>query len=167
MKYIIGCMFIIIIALIVVPNCFSAEVDMDIQAVIMAECSGDYSKIRKDEGAYGCMQIRQPALDDYNEYHMTNYKLDDMLKPDLGYTVGCWYINVKIPDMLDYYSIPDTAYHRLIAYNFGIGNLLDWYRRGAVYKHLPQDTKVYIGNYEKFKKVNQGKYGAGGYEFDE
>jgi len=53
-----------------------------ISALIQVESSGHNDAIgdkHLKQKAYGCLQIRQPAVDDYNRWHGTNHKAEDCL----------------------------------------------------------------------------------------
>lgn len=93
------------------------------QSVIQKESSGNPNAISQDKGAVGLMQIRKPALADYNKQFGTNHKLEEMVNPELNKRVGSWYLNQKIPAYLEYYGIEITPENMLAAYNQGIGNL--------------------------------------------
>lgn len=64
------------------------------------------------KGAWGLMQVRQAALADYNKANGTSYKLEDLLKPEIGADVGAWYLGQQ----LDRFNDPVKA---LIAYKEG------------------------------------------------
>lgn len=66
-------------------------------------------------GAWGPMQVRSAALQDYNKANGTNYKLQDLTKPELGVEVGGWYLGQQ----MDKFNDPSKA---LIAYSEGAGS---------------------------------------------
>lgn len=66
-------------------------------------------------GAWGPMQVRSAALQDYNKANGTNYKLQDLTKPELGVEVGGWYLGQQ----LNKFNDPSKA---LIAYSEGAGS---------------------------------------------
>ena len=69
--------------------------------------------------------------------------------------VADYYLNKRIPQMLDYYKIPDSIDNRLMAYNWGIGNVEKLYKmeknvgdiKDLTERYLPQETKDYIIKY--------------------
>jgi hypothetical protein len=89
-----------------------------INGVIGKESSGNAQAINKaggGQGAYGVMQVRAPALADYNAAKGTKYTMQDLLKPDVGVDVGTWYLSKQ----LDKFNDPGKA---LVAYNQGAGS---------------------------------------------
>lgn len=86
-----------------------------ISAVIGKESTGNAGTINTSgggKGAYGLMQVREPALIDYNLANGTKYTMQDLLRPDIGIDVGAWYLGQQ----LDRHQEPSKA---LIAYNQG------------------------------------------------
>lgn len=69
-------------------------------AQIQAESGGDDNAIGDkflSQKAYGCLQIRQPCVDDYNRWHQTHYKAEDCL--------GNRELSVRIyKDYIDHYA---------------------------------------------------------------
>jgi len=59
---------------------------------------------------------------------------------------------VELPRLLDYYQIPNTNENKIIAYNFGIGNL-------KANKKLPKETKNYIKKFAKLM-INNSEWVA-------
>jgi soluble lytic murein transglycosylase-like protein len=100
------------------------------------------------------MQISEIVLKEYNQamFLCDVYKPDDLYDPALNMSVGTWYITEQIPRYLKNYNIPDTADNRLIAYNWGIGNLKKWWFSGADYKKLPKETRNYLLKYTRLGK---------------
>jgi len=106
-----------------------------IDAVIWVESKGK-PLARSLRGARGLMQVRKPALDDYNNYHKTSYSLDDLYDPDLNKKIGGWYLLKRIPAMLKAYKLPVTLDNVLWAYNAGIGRVV----KGI----MPKETKDFL-----------------------
>jgi hypothetical protein len=89
-----------------------------INAVIGKESSGDaaaFNPAGGGEGAAGLMQVRAPALSDFNAANGTKYTMADLKKPEVGIPVGSWYLGQQ----LDKFNDPSKA---LIAYNEGAGS---------------------------------------------
>lgn len=87
-------------------------------ALAMHESGGSPTAVNKaggGQGAWGPMQVRQAALADYNAANGTQYKMQDLTKPDVGVDVGSWYLNRQ----MDKFGNPTQA---LIAYNEGAGS---------------------------------------------
>lgn len=122
---------------------------IDIEKIIQIESGGNPNAV-SNKGAVGLCQITPICLQDFNEQNYGTHEDDyhfkvDLFKPEINKQVGEWYINKRIPEMFEAYLIPDCDILRCIAYNFGIGNLLKWYRR------LPKETRDYIQKYEALK----------------
>ena len=45
------------------------------------------------DDAIGLMQVRQPALTDYNETHGSLHSIDDLYEPQVNIQVGAWYLS--------------------------------------------------------------------------
>lgn len=89
-----------------------------VNAVVQHESTGNPAAVNKGgggQGAWGAMQVRGPALSDYNAANGTNYKLSDLTNPAVGIDVGSWYLNQQ----LDKFGDPAKA---LVAYNEGAGS---------------------------------------------
>ena len=120
--------------------------DIDINRIIQIESSGNPVAYNKRSKAIGLCQIRSCVLGDWNRLHSREkYRIADLYRAEVNKKIGSWYINKQIPIYLKYYKIPDTVKNRLIAYNFGIGNLMK-YLRGD--RKLPKETKDYIKKYK-------------------
>lgn len=86
-----------------------------INAVIQQESGGNpvaQNPAGGGQGAWGPMQVRAPALADYNAANGTKYTVQDLLKPQVGVDVGSWYLGKQ----LDQFGDPSKA---LVAYNQG------------------------------------------------
>jgi hypothetical protein len=64
-----------------------------------------------------------------------------------NYTIGEWFMNTKIPKMLGNMKLPDTPRSRVMAYNWGIGHVENYYNGKA---KIPNETYNYIANYENW-----------------
>ncbi|AJW97478.1 transglycosylase SLT domain protein [Burkholderia gladioli] len=70
-----------------------------VNAVVQQESSGNpkaWNKSGGGQGAAGAMQVRGPALSDYNQANGTSYKMSDLLDPAVGIDVGSWYLNQQL-----------------------------------------------------------------------
>ena len=86
-----------------------------------------------------------PALP-FGLFSIKTYELADLYNPKINVEIGTWYINKRIPQMIKAYGLEDTIEYRLIAYNWGIGNLLKHLK-----KPLPKETRDYIRKYRRLK----------------
>ena len=127
--------------------------EIDIQAIISIESSGNPHAYNAKSGAIGLMQITEICLDEFNAFAFADniYGLGDLYNPPVNIMIGTWYINERIPQMLKHYRIEDTVENRLISYNFGIGNLRK-YLKGEV--KLPKETRNYIKKYRRLINEN-------------
>lgn len=86
-----------------------------INAVIGYESKGDpaaFNPAGGGQGAAGLMQVRAPALSDFNAANGTKYTMADLKKPEVAIPVGSWYLGQQ----LDRFNDPSKA---LVAYNEG------------------------------------------------
>ena len=89
-----------------------------INAVVQQESSGNPSAWNKGgggQGAAGPMQVRAPALSDYNAANGTKYSMQDLTNPQVGVEVGSWYLGQQ----LDRFNDPRKA---VAAYKDGAGS---------------------------------------------
>jgi soluble lytic murein transglycosylase-like protein len=110
-----------------------------VYAIIKQESDGFPLALGKTSD-FGLMQITQPALTDYNNYHGENLTLLDIwLSPEKNIKVGTWYLSWLLSQFDGDYTFAVSSY------NQGIGNV----RRGtysteyydAVHKHKTQFTE--------------------------
>ena len=117
-----------------------------ISIIILIESGGNRLAFNDKSKAIGLMQITPICLKDYNQYHKEKFTQDQMYNEIPNVMVGEWYINKRIPQLLRHYDIKDSINNRLIAYNWGIRNLIN-YEKGEA--KLPKKTKNYIKKYHK------------------
>jgi len=137
--------------------------DIDIAAIVQIESSGNPMAISQDY-CRGLMQISNSVLREYNDYTIkyclgtyengflaqpVAYTKQDLFNSKINIQIGTWYLTERIPQMLRHYKLPVTIDNILIAYNFGIGNLVK-YRQGRV--GLPTETRNYLKKYYKLAK---------------
>lgn len=120
---------------------FAVErVDMD--AVMRIESSGNPKAFNERSKAIGLFQITPIVMQEYNERNWDDdINAQDLYDPDINRMVATWYMNVRIPQMLNYYKVPDTVTNRLISYNAGI-------RYAVEGRQLPEETMGYLQKYE-------------------
>ena len=131
------------------------EIDICIDCIIEIE-SGGNSLARSENNCIGLMQVSPIVLKEYRNFHKDNFsqalREDSLLHPEINKLIGIWYLNRIKNHYLPYYKIPVTIENVCIAYNFGIGNLVKWYRAGAKWEKLPKETQNYIKKYHKLAK---------------
>ena len=115
---------------------------------------GNKSNAVSVAGAVGNMQIMPVSLEDWNKQHPSQkYSMDDMTNEAKNVKVGKWMLEKRIPEILNSKKVPLTINHILIAYNWGCGNLVNWYKSGAVVARLPMETQQYICKYWAKAKI--------------
>ena len=126
--------------------------DIDLDKIAMIESQFDPDAFNKYSGAVGEYQILPVVVEEFNEraHAPLMYNSYDMYNEKFSLMVANWYLNVRIPQYLKHYGIPDTVTSRLIAYNWGIGHLHRWFERGCHWNKLPRETQQYVKKY--FKK---------------
>jgi hypothetical protein len=146
-------MYKIILALMLL-GCSIAYADMDMDIIAQIESSGNPNAYNERTNAVGLYQITLPALRDYNMAHIrSGYDLEEMYEPEKAYKVANWYMNNKIPRYLRHYNIEDTIENRIIAWNWGIGNLYRYHRqlRKCNVDSIPKETTNFIIKYKKLQ----------------
>ena len=137
----------------------ASPVDINMDIITDIESSNEPLAYNKVSGAVGEYQLKQGVVYDFNREMFDNavninYSLNDMYSPKKAGQVAQWFINNKIPSELRVYGIPDTVTSRLVAYNWGIGHLRKWFKRGCHWNQLPRETRKYIIKYYKELKGN-------------
>ena len=125
----------------------------DVFAIISIESSWD-PEAKSPAGAIGLMQITQPALDQVNSIYQVNLALEDMLRPDRNIFVGMRYLRwlYRVFEQL-----PHAPLFSIIAYNWGIGNVLAWLDGKKRIQDIPLETKDYVLKYLYWKHFWQKK----------
>jgi hypothetical protein len=130
------------ITLLLFAGCASASENLiDMNKIMMIESGGRnvHSNI-KSEHAIGLFQITPVVLKEYNQFHHTNYKSNDLYDTRLNTQIASWYLNKRIPAMLRAYKKPVTTRNIIVAYNAGISYVVK-------NKPLPSITKRYLKKY--------------------
>lgn len=114
---------------------------------------------------YGWIKCEENKYDMSSSYHNRDYmffkdykefknKRIDLYNPKINKFIGTWYLKRIWYHYLPYYRLEEIKEKPLLllvaCYNGGIGNVVKWYKKGAKYDQLPQETKRY---YEKFYKM--------------
>ena len=109
--------------------------DPFINKVIEAESSGNPNAVNKRTGAKGLMQImdataKQPGLG--------VKPLEDPFNAEENVRFGSEYLYA----LMDRYNDDTTS--ALAAYNWGVGNVDKWLKKGGDFNELPKETQNYI-----------------------
>jgi len=122
---------------------------INMRAIIQIESAGDPRAVSR-AGCRGLCQISRATWDECCRRLGVNWSFDrDAFQPSENTIVGNFYMNTRIPEMLEYYGIPDWYATRIGAYNWGIGNLrAAWRRYGDDWvAHAPKETRDYLNKY--------------------
>lgn len=118
------------------------KVSVDMKKIASIESSNDPKAENSRTGARGLTQIMQPTWEEMVEKMGVDWSWDEAFDADKNLRVGMYYMNIEIPRLLRHYNIEDTVENRLVAYNWGVGNLSKVGIEGA-----PQETVDYIKKY--------------------
>ena len=124
----------------------SAEPVINMEVIKQIESSGDSLAYNTRSGARGLYQIMPICLTEYNNYHRHKYNIDQLFDCNVNYIIADWYLNVRIPQMLNHYHKPLTKRNVLISYNAGVSYVRDGKTSD---KKLPSQTVEYIRKYNK------------------
>lgn len=117
--------------------------ESDMQKIMIIESSGNPLAFNDRTKARGLYQITPICLKEWNNFHSEQFLTPSKLfDPEVNYRVAYWYLNQRIPQMLKYYGMNVDKRSILIAYNFGIGNMV----KG---KRLPTETINYINKFNQ------------------
>ena len=120
---------------------------IDMEKIYQIESSMNPEAVNKRSGARGLGQITSIALKDWNNLNPNEkYTKKDLFNPVINRKISRWTMNERIPQMLRSMKIQDTPTNRLIAYNWGIGNLKKFVD-GKI-KKLPKETENYLLKYQ-------------------
>ena len=128
------------------PDVEGAEVTVDMQIVAQIESSCNPMAYNERTQATGMYQITPICLADYNNYHKGKFNLQEMFEEEKARKVARWYCFVRVPQLLKHYGFVDTLDNRLIAYNYGIGNM-----KKNKHLALPKETREYLLKYKKLR----------------
>lgn len=143
------CVLIGALLILISVKAHAADINMD----IIAEIESSNEPLAYNKGHVGIYQISQGVVTDYNYFNKSRWELNSMYEPINAFTIGNWFINVRIPQELNIYRIPDTPTARLIAWNWGIGHLRKWFKHGSHWNRLPMESRNYIKKY--FKEIKK------------
>lgn len=142
--------------------------EIDIQAIITIESSGNPHAYNKSSKAKGCMQITPIVLEEYhncsnvidyriiNKYTLfrnePNFNKEALFNRDINIMIGTWYLNRIRDHYCVVWDIEPSITNILVGYNWGPSNMKKWYRSGAILEDLPVETQDYLKRYEKLTK---------------
>ncbi|MEA3225641.1 MAG: transglycosylase SLT domain-containing protein [Planctomycetota bacterium] len=125
------------------------EVAINMGAIISIESSGNPLAV-SPVGCRGLCQIAEGTWGECAERMGVTWTWkDDAFDPGCNRAVGHYYINSRIPQMLDHYGIDDSIATRIGAYNAGIGNLCRlWNEYDQNWlTYAPTETQDYLRKY--------------------
>ena len=128
-----------------------AEVVIELQIIKAIESNGNPFAFNSRTKCYGLYQISEICLLEFNQINKTNYEPADLFNPFINETVASWYFK-RLSQLLHFYSIPISIVTILASYNWGIGNVVEWYINGTEFEDLPEETRRYI---ERYRELTQ------------
>lgn len=123
--------------------------DVDMQRIYQIESSGNPNAYNRKSQARGLGQVTPVALQEYNKMNKAAVQPDQLFVPQVNHQISHWYMNKRVPQMLNAMGIQDTVDNRLAAYNAGAGSLRK-VLRGQM--DMPKETSDYLVKYKKAKK---------------
>ena len=151
--------------------------DIDPEILSWSESNDDQKAVNQKSGAVGVMQLRKTgAVLDYlidvkgakwdsdkkrwkdNKSKKMAQTLWTRVQKDevLNREIGTWYVNEKIPRILNNWKVPDTWTNRLAMYNYGAGK----FKNVANFEihRTPEETRTYIARYmDWWTEKNEGR----------
>ena len=152
--------WVIIALIIAVMICIGVANAQEIDLSIIAKIeSNNNPNAVSPAGAIGTYQIMPIVLKEYNTFFRADLKEYELFDPLINFSIAQWYLTQRIPQMLRHYLIPDNIITRLIAYNWGIGNLVKFNEKYASQSisetliYLPDETRQYIKKYKRLAGI--------------
>jgi len=139
--------FAAVMVIIFYPAPAQAAELVDMRIIQHIESRGN-AKAVSPVGARGLYQIMPCVLKEYNQYHKVKYSWGQMFDPQKNTQVAYWYLNVRIPALLNYYKLPISTNSVIRAYNAGI--------RSVVKGYTPRETRIYLTKYNRIKEARRG-----------
>lgn len=142
----------ILLAVIGISLCNVVNADVVMRKIEWIESRGDVRAYVERTQARGLYQITPIVLKEWNGFHPNiRFSEEDLFNADVSLTIGAWYMNKRVPEMLKAYNIPDNETTRLACYNWGVGNVVKWWRAGGDPNELPRETREYIRQYKEMR----------------
>lgn len=138
--------YLALVFLLIFHSCVFAnqncKTKIDLRKIISIESKGNIKAYNSRSKAKGLCQITPICLKEYNAFHKIKYTAKDLFNKEINIKIASWYLEIRIPSMLQYYCKEINTRNILISYNAGIN---------YVVKDLPlkQETKDYITKYER------------------
>lgn len=131
----------IVFALFFSPATARAEGPLiNLKIVKFKESKGDPKAHNKKEDGRGLYQINPICLKEWNNFHpKERYTPEQLFDPNINERIASWYLEKRIPQMLRHYKKPVTVENVLMAYNGGIGHVVD--------NTVSKDAKNYAKDY--------------------
>ena len=134
----------------VIPEEKALSINLD--KVMQIESSGGKNNYNETSGARGPFQFMKKTWLDIISRMGKNWTWEDAWDLEKSREAADYYYNVRIPQMLRYYDIPDSIETRIASYDWGIGYLSNAWNK---YKEnwievSPTETKEYIQKYNNF-----------------
>ena len=123
-----------------------AETVIDLRVIKTIESDGDPRAVNVATGCYGLYQISEICLKDFNQCHQSHYAIKDLFRPAVNEMVASWYFG-RIKEMLASYGVPVNLTTLVASYNWGIGHVAGWAKKGMRFEELPVETRRYITKY--------------------
>lgn len=123
-----------------------ADSFIDLRAIKTIESNGNPFAFNARTKCYGLYQISEVCLQEFNALEKKDYRLQDLFDSSVNEEIAGWYFE-RLQYMLDHYGIKVNVTTVLASYNWGIGNVVRWYRAGGSRAGLPAETRAYIDKY--------------------
>lgn len=143
---VLGVMAFLLATLFVSKMCYGSEA-IDMRVIAQIESSGNPLAYNYRSMAAGTFQVTPVCLKEWNNFYpKEKYSFKDLFKPNINWKIADWYMNNRIPKMLNYFHVEDSVNERLRAYNCGI--------KCSVDDRTPQETQRYIEKYHEKTRDN-------------
>ena len=142
----LGIIILLITTILAAAGTSSADNFIDLQAIKAIESSGNPFAFNARTKCYGLFQISEVCLQEFNQLEKKQYQPRDLFDPAINEEIADWYFQ-RLQYMLSYYDVKVTVATLIASYNWGIGNVVRWYRSGARPEALPAETRDYIDKY--------------------
>jgi soluble lytic murein transglycosylase-like protein len=116
--------------------------EIDLKSISIIESHGNPLAYNWKTGARGEYQL-MPCV--YKEYGRQGQDKD----------IANWYLKVFLVKCLKTYNIPVSNLNLIASYNWGIGHVKKWYRKGGKFESLPKETREYYKKYVSLCKLRK------------
>jgi len=125
--------------------------NIDLNKIYQIESSGGKDLWNERTRARGHFQFVEKTWNEMVQRLGKNWDWwNDSMDYNKSRIVADFYLNNRIPQMLNYYKIPDTIETRIGAYNWGIGYVKKtWEKYGEEWlSYSPSETQEYVRKYK-------------------